>query len=96
MFNPNVGPDIRFTNVEHNQIGLPFQFGRPKPKSTRAALQEKPRLRPIVIDGQNVAVEHAKRTRNPFGFSSRGIKIAVDYFKAKGCEQIEVWLPRDR
>ena len=54
------------------------------------------RLRPIVIDGQNVAVEHAKRTRNPFGFSSRGIKIAVDYFKAKGCGQIEVWLPRDR
>lgn len=96
MFNPNVGPDIRFTNVEHNKIGLPFQFGRPKPKSTRAAPQEKPRLRPIVIDGQNVAVEHAKRTRNPFGFSSRGIKIAVDYFKAKGCEQIEVWLPRDR
>ena len=43
MFNPNVGPDIRFTNVEHNQIGLPFQFGRPKPKSTRAAPQEKPR-----------------------------------------------------
>ena len=74
MFNRNVGPDIRFTNVEHNQIGLPFQFGRPKPKSTRAAPQEKPRLRPIVIDGQNVAVEHAKRTRNPFGFSSRGKK----------------------
>ena len=43
MFNPNVGPDIRFTNVEHNQIGLPFQFGRPKPKSTRAAPQERPR-----------------------------------------------------
>ena len=43
MFNPNVGPDIRFTNVEHNQIGLPFQFGRPKPKSTRAAPPEKPR-----------------------------------------------------
>ena len=71
MFNPNVGPDIRFTNVEHNKIGLPFQFGRPKPKSTRAAPQEKPRLRPIVIDGQNVAVEHAKQTQNPFGFSSR-------------------------
>merc|ERR1712066_495627 len=42
MFNPNVGPDIRFANVEHNKIGLPFQFGRPKPKSTRAAPQ--PRL----------------------------------------------------
>lgn len=95
MFNPNVRPEIRFANVE---IGLPFQFGRPNPKSksTRTAPKEKLRLRPIVIDGQNVAVEHAKRTRNPFGFSSRGIKIAVDYFKAKGCEQIEVWLPRDR
>ena len=41
-------------------------------------------------------MEHAKRTENPFGFSSRGIQIAVDYFKAKGCTQIEVWLPRDR
>ena len=31
------------------------------------------RLRPIVIDAQNVAVEHAKRNNNPFKFSSRGI-----------------------
>ena len=52
------------------------------------------RPRPIVIDGQNVAVEHAKRSRNPFGFSSRGRKIAVDYFKAKGCKLIEFWLQR--
>ena len=43
MFNPNVGPDIRFANVENNQIGLPFQFGRPNPKSksTRTAPKEK-------------------------------------------------------
>ena len=26
MFNPNEGPDIRFANVENNQIGLPFQM----------------------------------------------------------------------
>ena len=40
MFNPNVRPEIRFANVE---IGLPFQFGRPNPKSksTRTAPKEK-------------------------------------------------------
>ena len=45
MFNPNVRPEIRFANVENNQIGVPFQFGRPNPKSksTRNAPQEKPR-----------------------------------------------------
>ena len=45
MFNPNVRPEIRFANVDNNQIGLPFQFGRPNPKSksTRTAPQEKQR-----------------------------------------------------
>jgi len=102
MFNPKMKADIRFSSIENNQMGLPFQFGRPQPLRLREPSQQRncpqpiKRLRPIVIDGQNIAVEHAKRTENPFGFSSRGIQIAVDYFKAKGCTQIEVWLPRDR
>ena len=37
MFNPNMAnmevPDIiRFSSVENNQMGLPFQFGRPQPQ----------------------------------------------------------------
>merc|ERR1712226_239482 len=70
MFNPNMAnmevPDIiRFSSIENNQMGLPFQFGRPQ----GSPQENYPRLRPIVIDGQNIAVEHAKRTRNCFGFS---------------------------
>ena len=40
MFNPNVGPDIRFANVENNQIGLPFQKDANKSKSGSLVIGE--------------------------------------------------------
>ena len=59
------------------------------------------RFRPIIIDGQNVAVEHGKEvTKNWFTpknfFSARGIEISVEYFKKRGHEEIVIWLPRHR
>ena len=53
-------------------------------------------LRPIIIDGQNIAVEHAKQQRKGVHFSSRGLEICVDYFKKRGHDEIVVFLPRFR
>ncbi|GIY04593.1 probable ribonuclease ZC3H12C, partial [Caerostris extrusa] len=49
------------------------------------------RLRPIVIDGSNVARAHGKRT-----FSCKGIKIAVDFFLKRGHEKVTVFVPEFR
>ncbi|CAG2161508.1 unnamed protein product [Oppiella nova] len=46
-------------------------------------------LRPIVIDGSNVAVSHG----NKVCFSCMGIKICVDWFQARGHREIIVFVP---
>ncbi|XP_058147715.1 probable ribonuclease ZC3H12B isoform X2 [Dasypus novemcinctus] len=46
-------------------------------------------LRPIVIDGSNVAMSHG----NKEGFSCRGIQLAVDWFLDKGHKDITVFVP---
>lgn len=57
------------------------------------------RLRPILIDGQNVAVAHGKEIARGFDsklrFSARGIQIVVKYFVDRGHNKSEVvvWLP---
>ena len=57
------------------------------------------RLRPIVIDGQNVAVAHGKEIARGFDsklrFSARGIQIIVKYFVDRGHkkQEVVVWLP---
>ncbi|XP_064607974.1 endoribonuclease rege-1-like [Liolophura sinensis] len=48
--------------------------------------------RPIVIDGSNVAMSHG----NKAVFSCRGIQLAVDWFKKKGCKDITVFVPQWR
>ena len=50
------------------------------------------RLRPIVIDGYNVAMGHG--TGNEF--SATGIKIVVDFFKARGHSEIVVFVHQHR
>ena len=52
--------------------------------------------KPIVIDGQNVAVDHAKKSNNRKNFSSKGIQLVIEYFQNLGCEHIQVILPRQR
>jgi len=49
-----------------------------------------PQFRPIVIDGSNVAMSHGNKTT----FSCKGIKICVDWFKAKGHKDITVFVPK--
>ncbi|XP_032993387.1 probable ribonuclease ZC3H12B [Lacerta agilis] len=46
-------------------------------------------LRPIVIDGSNVAMSHG----NKEAFSCRGIQLAVDWFLEKGHKDITVFVP---
>lgn len=50
------------------------------------------RLRPIVIDGSNVAMSHG----NKEVFSCKGIKICVDWFKSRGHKEITVFVPKWR
>jgi hypothetical protein len=49
-------------------------------------------LRPIVIDGSNVAMNHG----NKEVFSCYGIKLAVDWFKQRGHKEITVFVPQWR
>ncbi|XP_055638973.1 probable ribonuclease ZC3H12C isoform X2 [Toxorhynchites rutilus septentrionalis] len=49
-------------------------------------------LRPIVIDGSNVAMSHG----NKEVFSCRGIRLCVDWFKNRGHRDITVFVPKWR
>ncbi|XP_012224176.2 probable ribonuclease ZC3H12D isoform X1 [Linepithema humile] len=49
-------------------------------------------LRPVVVDGSNVAMSHG----NKEVFSCRGIKICVDWFRARGHKEITVFVPKWR
>jgi len=95
-FNPNAAPVINFI-----PLGQTVKFG----ESSSSKETEKRRLRPIIIDGQNVGVEHGKE--NSIGpvlgstgldwrkkFSARGIELCVEYFKKRGHDQVVAWLPR--
>ncbi|KAM6185243.1 putative ribonuclease ZC3H12D [Rhynchocyon petersi] len=46
-------------------------------------------LRPIVIDGSNVAMSHGNKET----FSCRGIRLAVDWFRDRGHTSIKVFVP---
>jgi len=49
-------------------------------------------LRPIVIDGSNVAMSHGNKNV----FSCKGILLAVNYFKARNHQDITVFVPNYR
>lgn len=49
-------------------------------------------LRPVVIDGSNVAMSHGNKEI----FSCRGIRICVDWFRARGHNEITVFVPKWR
>ena len=52
------------------------------------------KLRPIIIDGQNVAFAYGRETSGKF--NARGIEICVEYFKKRGHKEIIIWLPEHR
>ncbi|XP_043278382.1 endoribonuclease rege-1-like isoform X2 [Venturia canescens] len=49
-------------------------------------------LRPVVIDGSNVAMSHGNKEI----FSCRGIKICVEWFRSRGHKEITVFVPKWR
>lgn len=51
-------------------------------------------LRPIVIDGSNVAFAHGSLTPNVKKFSSKGIEMCIDYFVKKGHKEVIAVLPQ--
>ncbi|BES87709.1 Zc3h12a-like Ribonuclease NYN domain [Nesidiocoris tenuis] len=53
---------------------------------------EDSRLRPVVVDGSNVAMSHG----NKEVFSCRGIRLCVDWFRARGHREITVFVPKWR
>lgn len=75
---------------------------RPAPRPSAAATtgptmlasetDKKSGLRPIVIDGSNVAMSHGKHKE----FSCRGIELVINYFKSRGHEKIVAFVPQFR
>lgn len=59
------------------------------PRADQSSSQAEDPLRPIVIDGSNVAMSHG----NKEVFSCRGIKLAVDWFRDRGHTNISVFVP---
>lgn len=51
-----------------------------------------PRLRPIVIDGSNIAMHHGRKEY----FSCQGIRQCVDFFVERGHQEIYVFVPQYR
>lgn len=49
-------------------------------------------LRPIVVDGSNLAMSHGNKEL----YSCRGIKLCVDWFRARGHRDITVFVPKWR
>ncbi|EDO37123.1 predicted protein, partial [Nematostella vectensis] len=67
---------------------------RPMTFSLSRGIEDAPRdgLRPVVIDGSNVAMSHG----NQRVFSCRGIALCVDWFRQRGHNEITVFVPRWR
>lgn len=53
-------------------------------------------LRPIIIDGSNVAMAHGDVTRGRGNFSPRGIDMVVEFFKRRGHGEIKAFVPQHR
>jgi ribonuclease ZC3H12 len=50
-------------------------------------------LRPVVIDGSNVAMSHGRHMNV---FSVKGIKMVVEFFKERGHKNVVAFLPEYR
>nr|XP_004665269.3 endoribonuclease ZC3H12A [Jaculus jaculus] len=72
---------------------VPRGGGTPKPSTVEPSLPEEDKegsdLRPVVIDGSNVAMSHG----NKEVFSCRGILLAVNWFLERGHTDITVFVP---
>ncbi|CAN7988975.1 unnamed protein product, partial [Ixodes hexagonus] len=77
---------VRLGSREPGPLSAPAEAA--PDRGGRATTQEDA-LRPIVIDGSNVAMSHGNKEL----FSCRGIQLAVDWFRARGHTDISVFVP---
>ncbi|MBN3308227.1 probable ribonuclease ZC3H12C isoform X1 [Amia ocellicauda] len=70
-------------------VSVPADTRRPESPPQLELLDDTDNLRPIVIDGSNVAMSHG----NKEVFSCHGIKLAVDWFLDRGHKDITVFVP---
>jgi len=75
---------FRFTGSRQGQ-GLTMLVGQPQDKVEGS-------LRPIVIDGSNVAMSHGKDSV----FSAKGIELVVNFFIARGHKKVVAFVPHFR
>ncbi|XP_070702700.1 ribonuclease ZC3H12A [Pempheris klunzingeri] len=68
---------------------LLLPFTAPSPQSREESSEDEDALRPIVIDGSNVAMSHG----NKEVFSCLGIQLAVNFFLDRGHTEITVFVP---
>ncbi|XP_029307511.1 endoribonuclease ZC3H12A isoform X2 [Cottoperca gobio] len=80
--------DERSTAQKDPLLPASWAFG-PCRITPRLADQKNTELRPIVIDGSNVAMSHG----NKEVFSCRGIQLAVNFFLDRGHNTITVFVP---
>lgn len=89
-----VAPPLQPTEMRRNLLARGPPASPPRrpeyhyvPEKTRLVPSDN--LRPIVIDGSNVAMSHG----NQRVFSCRGIQICVEYFQRRGHKDITVFVP---
>lgn len=74
----------------HQHKNIPPEIPGPAPKKVEELPKDR-KLRPVVIDGSNVAFGHSGNTV----FSSRGIEICYEYFQKKG-HKVKAFIPQFR
>ncbi|CAL9705133.1 unnamed protein product [Knipowitschia caucasica] len=92
-------PAPHVTNSDNNEKSawskyslMPSSWTSGTSQNIPEAVQKKPtdeELRPIVIDGSNVAMSHGNKET----FSCRGIQLAVNFFLDRGHNNIKVFVP---
>ncbi|XP_058799775.1 probable ribonuclease ZC3H12C isoform X4 [Phymastichus coffea] len=87
----NTAPKLADT-AEDGEVVLPDCDSSTSSSSCQDETATEIGLRPVVIDGSNVAMSHG----NKEVFSCRGIKICVDWFRARGHREITVFVPKWR
>jgi len=94
-------PNTQFSDIAGSSKSKVFRFtgskgGKEKEGPTMLVGQQQDKveggLRPIVIDGSNVAMSHGLGNN----FSSRGIELVVKYFTARGHKKVVAFVPQFR
>lgn len=81
-----------FDKIERKLTSDDHQHQHRKSSTTTNNNNDHPKLRSIVVDGSNVAMSHGNKKI----FSCRGIKLCVDWFRARGHNEITVFVPKWR